>query len=97
MGASVVPVRRVLEGTVSTTGGAVIRKVVRPITVKLTGTVLESDNSQAFLKLANGSMALRKIGDQVTNDPRDGKIIEITASEIVIQREDDEVRLKVGG
>ncbi len=75
----------------------VVKKQVRPVTVKLTGTVLEPKNSQAFLKLANGSVALKRIGDQVTDNPLDGRITAITASEIVIQREDDEIRLKVGG
>ena len=73
----------------------VVKKKPRPITVKLTGTVLEPKNSQAFLRLANGSVALKKVGDQVTDDPRDGQITQITASEIVIKREDDEVRLRV--
>ena len=75
----------------------VIKKQIRPVTVKLTGTVLEPKNSQAFLMLANGSVALKRIGDQVTDNPLDGRITAITASEIVIQREDDEIRLKVGG
>ncbi len=75
----------------------VVKKQVRPVTVKLTGTVLEPKNSQAFLRLANGSVALKRIGDQVTDNPLDGRITAITASEIVIQREDDEIRLKVGG
>ncbi len=75
----------------------VLKKKKRPVTVKLTGTVLESKNSQAFLKLANGSVVLKRIGDPITDDPRDGHIAAITANEIVIQREDDKIRLKVGG
>jgi len=75
----------------------VVKKQVRPVTVKLTGTVLESENSQAFLKLSNGSVALKRIGDQVTDNPLDGHITAITANAIVIQREEDEIRLKVGG
>lgn len=75
----------------------VVKKKVRPITVKLTGTVLEPENSQAFLKLANGSMSLKRLGDQVTDDPRDGHITAITATAITIKREEDEIQLQVEG
>ena len=51
----------------------------RPINYSLTGTAIESKNPQAFLKLSNGEIVLRQVGEQVTTDPLDGKISEITA------------------
>ena len=74
-----------------------IVKKVRPIRIKLTGTVLEPNNSQAFVKQANGTVELKRIGDLVTNDPLDGTIQRITATEIVIKREDGEHHIKVEG
>lgn len=75
----------------------VVVKKPRPITVKLMGTILEAENSQAFVKLSNGSVELRRVGDQVTDDPRDGQIAQITASEIIILRDDGEFHVTVDG
>lgn len=72
-----------------------VKKKKRPVTVKLTGTILEAENSQAFLRLANGTVELKRIGDQVTKDPRDGLIEKITATSITIRREEDEIQLNV--
>lgn len=67
----------------------------RPITVKLMGTIIEPNNSQAFLQTSSGSVELKKLGDQVTSDPEDGTISAITSSEITIKRTDGEHQLKV--
>ena len=75
----------------------IVKKKPRPITVKLMGTILEPENSQAFVKLSNGSVELRRVGDQVTDDPRDGQVAQITASEIVIRRDDGEFHVTVDG
>jgi len=69
----------------------------RPITVKLVGTVIESDNSQAFLRQASGAVELKRIGDAVTSDKADGVIAAITPVEIVIRREDGEHHVPVEG
>ena len=75
----------------------VVKKKPRPITVRLMGTILEAENSQAFVKMANGSVELRRVGDQVTSDPRDGQVAQIMASEIVIERDDGEFHVTVDG
>jgi hypothetical protein len=67
----------------------------RPITIQLMGTVIEADNSQAFVRQASGAVELKRLGDQVTGDPADGVIGQITATEIVIRREDGEHHLAV--
>jgi hypothetical protein len=67
----------------------------RPITVQLIGTVIEPKNSQAFVKQSGGAVELKRVGDQVTPDPADGVVDEITPTEIVIRREDGEHRLAV--
>ena len=69
----------------------------RPITVKLVGTVIEPDNSQAFVRLASGSVELKRKGDQVTSDAADGVIAEITATSILIRRADGEHQVAVEG
>lgn len=71
-------------------------KQVRPITVKVVGTVVEGDNSQAFVKQSNGRVEIKRIGDHVTGDPQDGVIASIAASEVVIEREDGQHQLPVG-
>ncbi len=73
----------------------VIKKKVRPITVKLTGTILEGENSQAFLRRANGKVELKRVGDLLTEDPLDGLIEKITATSITIRRDDEEIQLEV--
>lgn len=73
----------------------VVKKKPRPIPVKVTGTILEAENSQAFVKMANGSVELRRVGDQVTNDPLDGLVSQITASGIVIKRGEEEIPLNI--
>lgn len=73
----------------------VVKKKVRPITVKLTGTILEDENSQAFLRRANGKVELKRVGDLVTDDPLDGLIEKITATSITIRREEEEIQLTV--
>ena len=75
----------------------VVKKKVRPIPVKLKGTILEAENSQAFVQLSNGSVELRRVGDQLTSDPLDGKVTQITATEIVVEREDGEFQVAVDG
>jgi hypothetical protein len=67
----------------------------RPITVKLVGTVIEPDNSQAFVRQASGAVELKRIGDAVSSDAADGVIASITPVEIVIRREDGEHHLLV--
>lgn len=67
----------------------------RPITVKLIGTVVEAENSQAFVQTASGSVELKRIGDQITGDPADGTIASIASNEITIKRTDGEHQLKV--
>lgn len=69
----------------------------RPITVKLVGTVIEPDNSQAFVRQASGSVELKRTGDQVTSDAADGVIAEITATSILIRRPDGEHQVAVEG
>ncbi|MCA9234851.1 MAG: hypothetical protein KDA44_05245 [Planctomycetales bacterium] len=69
---------------------------VRPITVKIVGTVVEGANSQAFVKQANGRVEIKRLGDQVTGDERDGVLKSITAAEVIIERDDGEHRLPVG-
>lgn len=73
----------------------IVKKIVRPITVQLMGTILEPENSQAFVKLSSGSVKLRRVGDQLTDDPLDGEVLKITANEIVIKREDGEFTVGV--
>lgn len=75
----------------------IVKKKPRPIKVKLMGTILEAENSQAFVKLSNGAVELRRVGDQVSDDPRDGQIALIMASEIVIRRDDGEFHVTVDG
>lgn len=67
----------------------------RPITVQLIGTVIELQNSQAFVRQSGGAVELKRVGDQVTPDPADGVIGEITSTEILIRREDGEHRVAV--
>lgn len=66
----------------------------RPITVKLKGTIIESENSQAFIETANGVVELKRVGDLLTNDPADGTIAKIAATQITISRDDGEHELK---
>ena len=91
---------RSLRGPLYDPPPVVKKKIVkkpRPIPVTLKGTILEPDNSQAFLQQANGKVVLKRIGDLITADERDGIIVEITASEVVIEREDGQVRVAVKG
>jgi hypothetical protein len=67
----------------------------RPITVKLMGTIIEPDNSQAFVETTSGTVELKRIGDSLTSDPADGTIAEIAATQITIKRADGEHQLKV--
>lgn len=67
----------------------------RPITVKLIGTVVEADNSQAFVQTASGGVELKRIGDQISGDPADGTIANIATNEITIKRSDGDHQLKV--
>lgn len=69
----------------------------RPITVKLVGTVIEAENSQAFVRQQSGAVEIKRLGDQVTADAADGVIATITAAEIVIRREDGEHHVAVDG
>jgi len=69
----------------------------RPITVQLVGTVMEGENSQAFVRQQSGKVDIKKLGEQVTAEAADGVIASITASEIVIRREDGEHRVAVEG
>lgn len=69
----------------------------RPITVKLVGTVLEGENSQAFIRQQNGKVDIKRLGDQVTPEAADGVIAAITGADVVIRREDGEHRLAVEG
>lgn len=75
----------------------IVKKKPRPINVKLVGTVLEANNSQAFVKLANGSVELRQEGDQLTANPLDGKVAKISATEIIIVRDDGEFQVGLEG
>lgn len=59
------------------------------------GTIIEPENSQAFVEMASGSVELKRVGDQLTSDPEDGTIAGIAATEITITRADGEHQLKV--
>ncbi len=67
----------------------------RPVTFTLTGTAIDAQNSQAFLRLSSGEIVLRQIGEPITADPLDGKISKITATGISVARETDEIELSV--
>jgi hypothetical protein len=69
----------------------------RPITIRLVGTVMEGENSQAFIRQQNGQVEIKRLGDQITTEAADGVIATITASEIVIRREDGEHHVAVDG
>lgn len=69
----------------------------RPITVTLVGTVMEGENSQAFVRQQSGKVDIKRLGEQVTAEAADGVIASITASEIVIRRTDGEHRVAVEG
>lgn len=74
---------------------AVVAEAPRPIPVRLVGTVIEPGNSQAFVRQASGTVELKRIGDQVTPDPADGVIADITTSDLVIHRKDGDHRVAV--
>lgn len=69
----------------------------RPITVTVVGTVIEAENSQAFVKQQSGAVEIKRQGDQVTTDAADGVIASITPTEIVIRREDGEHHVTISG
>jgi hypothetical protein len=69
----------------------------RPITVTLVGTVMEGENSQAFVRQQSGKVDIKRLGEQLTAEAADGVIASITASEIVIRRPDGEHRVAVEG
>jgi hypothetical protein len=90
------PLRRPLYDPPPQPEKKIIRKP-RPITVKLMGTILEQDASQAFVKQSTGSVQLKRLGDQLTDNRLDGTIEVISAGEIVVKREDGDVRIPVEG
>ena len=69
----------------------------RPINVTVVGTVIEPDNSQAFVRQKNRQVDIKRVGDQVTADPADGEVAEITAAGIVIRRDDGMFPVEVEG
>lgn len=69
----------------------------RPITIKLVGTVMEGENSQAFVRQQSGKVDIKRLGEQLTTEAADGVIASINVSEIIIRRPDGEHRVAVEG
>ena len=73
----------------------VVKKKPRPITFRVTGTILEPDNPQAIISLRTGDVRILRVGSQVSDDPLDGTITSISSEKIMVKRRDDEVTVAV--
>ena len=73
----------------------VVKKNPRPITFRVTGTILEPDNPQAIISLRTGDVRILRVGSQVSDDPLDGTITSISSEKIMVKRRDDEVTVAV--
>ena len=69
---------------------------LRPETTLEALAEIKNPRPVAFVKQANGRVEIKRLGDQVTGDERDGVLKSITAAEVIIERDDGEHRLPVG-
>jgi hypothetical protein len=69
----------------------------QPLRVILLATVMESENSTAMLKLANGQVVFRKVGESLGTEEPSAKISKIETGSILVYRGSEELRLSVAG
>ena len=66
-----------------------------PLRVEVLGTVLEDANSMAFVRGEKGNMETKRIGDTVGPAESPGKLVQITADAVVVEREQERITLKI--
>jgi hypothetical protein len=91
------PLRRPLFDPPPPPPKIVEKRVLPPIRTRLLATMIEPDNSTAILKLPNGDVVFRKVGQMLGTDEPTAKIARIEAGSVCVSREGDEIRLLVDG
>ena len=75
----------------------VVKPPPQPIRAKLLATVIEPENSTAMIRLANGQVVFRKVGDSLGAEESSAEIAKIEAGSISVRRGQEELRLSVEG
>jgi hypothetical protein len=91
------PLRRPLFDPPPPPAKIVEKRILPPIRARLLATMIEPDNSTAILKLANGEVVFRKVGQMLGTDEPTAKIARIEAGSVCVSREGDEMHLLVDG
>lgn len=91
------PLRRPLFDPPPPPPKIVEKRVLPPIRARLLATMIEPDSSTAVLRLANGEVVFRKVGQVLGTDEPNAKIARIEAGSVCVNREGDETRLLVDG
>lgn len=69
----------------------------QPVRAKLLATLIESENSTAMLKLADGQVVFRKLGESLGPEESSAEICKIETGAISVRRGKEEIRLSVDG
>jgi hypothetical protein len=73
------------------------KKALPPLRARLLATMIEAENSMALLRLSNGEVVFRKVGQPLGAEEPTAKIARIEAGSVSVTREGNETRLLVDG
>jgi hypothetical protein len=70
-------------------------KQLPPLQIELAGTIIEPANSMAIIRSQQGRTEYKRVGDTVGPPDGLGKIVEIGANEVVVERGQERITLGV--